>query len=180
LERVGSSKTRRVDVRVLSATNADVAQEIAAGRFREDLLFRLNTIEIHLPGLRERREDLPLLANYFLRQFSQRYRKRLTGFESAAMQALLEYAWPGNVRELEHAVERAVLMAQGELVRSSDLGLRTGREGAARLEEMSLEEVECLLVKKALARYEGNVSHAAEVLGLSRSGLYRRLRKYGL
>jgi DNA-binding NtrC family response regulator len=180
LERVGSSKTRRVDVRVLSATNADVAQEVEAGRFREDLLFRLNTIEIHLPGLRERREDLPLLANYFLRQFSQRYRKRLTGFESAAMQALLEYAWPGNVRELEHAVERAVLMAQGELVRSSDLGLRTGREGAARLEEMSLEEVECLLVKKALARYEGNVSHAAEVLGLSRSGLYRRLRKYGL
>ena len=180
LERVGSSKTRRVDVRVLSATNADVAQEVEAGRFREDLLFRLNTIEIHLPALRERREDLPLLANYFLRQFSQRYRKRLTGFESAAMQALLEYAWPGNVRELEHAVERAVLMAQGELVRSSDLGLRTGREGAARLEEMSLEEVECLLVKKALARYEGNVSHAAEVLGLSRSGLYRRLRKYGL
>ena len=129
LERVGSSKTRRVDVRVLSATNADVAQEVEAGRFREDLLFRLNTIEIHLPALRERREDLPLLANYFLRQFSQRYRKRLTGFESAAMQALLEYAWPGNVRELEHALERAVLMAQGELVRSSDLGLRTGREG---------------------------------------------------
>ena len=120
LERVGSSKTRRVDVRVLSATNADVLQEVEAGRFREDLLFRLNTIEIHLPPLRERREDLPLLANYFLRQFSQRYRKHLTGFESAAMQALLEFAWPGNVRELEHAVERAVLMAQGELIRSSD------------------------------------------------------------
>ena len=156
------------------------AQEVQAGRFREDLLFRLNTIEIHLPALRERREDLPLLANYFLRQFSQRYRKRLTGFESAAMQTLLEYAWPGNVRELEHAVERAVLMAQGELVRSSDLGLRVGREAAGRIDEMSLEDVECLLIKKALARYEGNVSAAADALGLSRSALYRRLKKYGL
>ncbi len=180
LERVGSSKTRRVDVRVLSATNADVSQEVQSGRFREDLLFRLNTIEIHLPPLRERREDLPLLANYFLRQFAQRYRKRLTGFETAAMRALLEYAWPGNVRELEHAVERAVLMAQGELVRSSDLGLRAGREGSGRLEEMSLEEVESLLVKKALSRYEGNVSAAADFLGLSRSALYRRLKKHGL
>jgi DNA-binding NtrC family response regulator len=180
LERVGSSKTRRVDVRVLSATNAEVAQEIQAGRFREDLLFRLNTIEIHLPALRERREDLPVLANYFLRQFSLRYRKRLTGFESAAMQSLLEYAWPGNVRELEHALERAVLMAQGESVRSSDLGLRVGREGAGRVEEMSLEDVESLLVKKALARYKGNVSAAADALGLSRSALYRRLKKHGL
>jgi DNA-binding NtrC family response regulator len=180
LERVGSSKTRRVDVRVLSATNADVAQEVQSGRFREDLLFRLNTIEIHLPPLRARREDLPLLANYFLRQFSQRYRKRLTGFEGAAMHTLLEYAWPGNIRELEHAVERAVLMAQGDLVRSSDLGLRVGREGAGRIEEMSLEDVESLLIKKALARYEGNVSAAADILGVSRSALYRRLKKYGL
>jgi DNA-binding NtrC family response regulator len=180
LERVGSSKTRRVDVRVLSATNAEIAQEVQEGRFREDLLFRLNTIEIHLPPLRERREDLPLLANYFLRVFSERYRKRLTGFDSAAMQTLLEYAWPGNVRELEHAVERAVLMAQEESVRPSDLGLRLGREGAARVEEMSLEEVECLLVKKAMARYQGNVSGAAEALGLTRSALYRRLKKYGL
>jgi DNA-binding NtrC family response regulator len=180
MERVGSSRTRRVDARVLSATNADVAQEVQTGRFREDLLFRLNTIEIHLPALRERREDLPLLSNYFLHQFAQRYRKHLTGFESAAMQSLLEYAWPGNVRELEHAVERAVLMAQGELVRSSDLGLRVGREGVGRVEEMSLEDVESLLVKKALARYKGNVSAAADALGLSRSALYRRLKKYGL
>jgi len=180
LERVGSSKTHCVDVRVLSATNADIAQEVQTRRFREDLLFRLNTIEIHLPPLRERREDLPLLANYFLHQFSQRYRKRLTGIESAAMQALIEYAWPGNVRELEHAVERAVLMAQGDTVRPSDLGLRAGREGAGRVEEMSLEEVESLLVKKAMARYEGNVSAAAGALGLTRSALYRRLKKYGL
>ena len=180
MERVGSSKTRRVDARVLSATNAELNQEVQTGRFREDLLFRLNTIEIHLPPLRERREDMPLLATHFLRQFAQRYRKSFEGFDVAGMQLLLDYPWPGNVRELEHAVERAVLMAQGELVRPSDLGLRSGREGLTRLEEMSLEDVECLLVKKALARYEGNVSQAAETLGLSRSGLYRRLKKYGL
>ena len=180
LERVGSSRTRRVDVRILSATNADITEEVRAGRFREDLLFRLNTIEIRLPPLRERREDLSLLANYFLREFAQRYRKRLANFESGAMQMLLEYPWPGNVRELEHAVERAVLMAQNEAVCSSDLGLRTPRDGAARVEEMSLEDVECLLVKKALARHEGNVSAAAEALGLSRSALYRRLKKHGL
>jgi len=180
MERVGSSKTRRVDVRVLSATNADVTQEVEAGRFREDLLFRLNTIEIHLPALRERREDIPLLANYFLRRYAERYRKPLTAFDPAAIQFLLDYAWPGNVRELEHAVERAVLMAQDDVVRSSDFGLRTEREGASRLEELSLEEVECMLIKKAVARYGGNVSQAASALGLSRSGLYRRLRKYGL
>jgi DNA-binding NtrC family response regulator len=180
LERVGSSRTRRVDVRILSATNADITAEVQAGRFREDLLFRLNTIEIRLPPLRERREDLPLLANYFLRQFAQRYGKRLTTFDHAAMQMLVEYSWPGNVRELEHAVERAVLMAQNEAVCSSDLGLRTARDGTGRVEDMSLEDVECLLIKKALARYEGNVSAAAEALGLSRSALYRRLKKYGL
>ena len=180
MERVGSSKTRRVDVRVLSATNANLNQELQAGRFREDLLFRLNTIEIRLPPLRARREDIPLLANHFLRQYAQRYRKGLTGFDSPAMQSLLDYAWPGNVRELDHAVERAVLMAQDDTVRPSDLGLRLGREGATRLEEMSLEEMECLLIRKALSRFEGNVSQAAEALGLSRSALYRRLKKYGL
>jgi DNA-binding NtrC family response regulator len=180
LERVGSSKTRRVDVRVISATNADLTREVDAGRFREDLLFRLNTIEIKLPPLRERREDVAALAAHFLRAYSERYRKRLTGFEPAAMQALLEHPWPGNVRELDHAIERAVLMAQGDVVRSADLGLRSPREGAARVEDMSLEEVEAFLIKKAMARYDGNISHAAEALGLSRSALYRRLEKYGL
>ncbi len=180
MERVGSSKTRRVDARVLSATNADVTQEVLDGRFREDLLFRLNTIEIHLPPLRERHEDIPLLANFFLRRYAERYRKPLTAFDPAAIQFLLDYAWPGNVRELEHAVERAVLMAQGDVVRPSDFGLRAEREGGSRLEELSLEEVECLLIKKAVSRYGGNVSQAASALGLSRSGLYRRLRKYGL
>jgi DNA-binding NtrC family response regulator len=179
-ERVGSSKTRRVDVRVFSATNADLNAAVAESRFRQDLLFRLNTIEIRLPNLRDRREDIPVLAAHFLRQHAEHYRKPLTAFDEGAVKALLSHAWPGNVRELDHAVERAVLMAQGETIRAADLGLRTGREGPPRLEEMSLEDVEALLIKKALARFNGNVSHAANALGLSRSALYRRLQRYGL
>ena len=128
-ERVGSSKTRRVDVRVFSATNADIAKDVAEGKFRQDLLFRLNTIELRLPALRDRREDIPILAAHFLRQHAEHYRKQLTGFDEAAIKALLAHAWPGNVRELDHAVERAVLMAQGDVVRAVDLGLRAGREG---------------------------------------------------
>jgi DNA-binding NtrC family response regulator len=169
-----------VDVRVFSATNADLHAEIGAGRFRQDLLFRLNTIEIRLPPLRDRREDITPLAVHFLRQHASHYRKHITGFDEGAVKALLAHAWPGNVRELDHSVERAVLMAQTESVRASDLGLRSGREGAPRIEEMSLEDVEALLIKKALARFDGNVSHAANALGLSRSALYRRLQRYGL
>lgn len=179
-ERVGSSRTRRANVRIISATNANLTEEVRASRFREDLLFRLNTVEIHLPPLRDRREDIPLLANHFLRQQAMRYRKHLEGFDEAAMRSLLSCPWPGNIRELDHVVERAVLLAQGDLVRVSDLNLRPARDGAPRLEEMSLEEVERFLVQKALERFAGNVSQAAEFLGLSRSGLYRRLQKHGL
>ena len=180
LERVGSSRTRQVDVRIVSATNADLNAEVAAGRFRADLQFRLNTIEIHLPPLRDRREDIPLLASHFLGRHAQRYRKQLASFDPAAMQALLDHPWPGNIRELDHAIERATLMAQGETVKAADLGLRQSREGAPRLEDMSLEDVEFSLIKKALARFDGNVSHAAKALGLSRSALYRRLQRFGL
>ncbi len=180
MERVGSSKTKRVDVRVISATNAHLEEEVQAGRFRQDLLFRLNTIEIHLPPLRERREDIPLLAAHFLSMHSQRYRKRISGFDHASMQLLLDNPWQGNVRELNHVVERAVLMAQDSQIKPADLALRSMREGSPRLEDMSIEEVEAFLIKKALARYGGNVSHAASALGLSRSALYRRLQRYGL
>src|SRR5205823_5177484 len=134
-----SSKTRRVDVRMISATNADLGAEIAAGHFRQDLMFRLNTIEIHLPPLRDRREDIAALAAHFLDTHGRKYRKRLAGFEPAAMQALLRHGWPGNVRELDHAVERAVLMTHGDLVSPADLGLKAGRDGSPRMEEMSLE-----------------------------------------
>jgi DNA-binding NtrC family response regulator len=180
MERVGSSKTKKVDVRVLSATNARLDEEVEAGRFRQDLLFRLNTIEIHLPALRERREDIPLLASHFLAIHAQRYRKRISGFDHPALQMLLDNPWQGNVRELNHVLERAVLMSQDSQIRPADLALRTSREGSPRLEDMSIEEVEAFLIKKALARYGGNVSHAASALGLSRSALYRRLQRYGL
>jgi DNA-binding NtrC family response regulator len=178
-ERLGSSKSRKADVRLISATNADLDAEVAGGRFRQDLLFRLNTVEIRLPALRERREDIPKLAEHFLRMHAQRYRKRLVGFDAAATKAMTEYHWPGNVRELDHVVERAVLMAQHADIRAVDLGLRTGGEAQSRLEDMSLEEVEAFLIKKAMARY-GNVSNAARALGLSRSALYRRLERYRL
>ena len=178
-ERLGSSRTRKADVRLISATNADLNAEVAAGRFRQDLLFRLNTIEIRLPALRERRDDIPRIAKHFLLQHAQRYRKAMTGFDPAALQALIDHPWPGNVRELDHAVERAVLMAQGNVIHLGDLGLRQTGSGdaSARLEEMSLEDVEGFLIRKAMARY-GNVSHAAKALGLSRSALYRRLERY--
>ena len=176
---MGSSRTYRANVRLIAATNADLSAEVAAGRFREDLLFRLNTIHLHLPPLRERLEDIELLAAHFLKQHTGRYRKMVTGFDEAAVQALREYAWPGNVRELDHAVERAVLMAQGKVIRAPDLGLQTGKK-AARLDDMSLEEVEAFLITKTLARCGGNARRAAEQLGLSRSAFYRRLEKHGI
>jgi DNA-binding NtrC family response regulator len=180
LERVGSSKTRHVDVRVLSATNADLHAEVEAGRFRPDLLFRLNTVEIHLPPLRERREDIAPLAAYFLARYAARYRKQMEGLDPGAIQALLQYPWPGNVRELDHTMERAVLMARGSRIEAADLGLSASRAAAPSLEEMSLESVESILIRKALARTAGNVSQAADALGLSRGALYRRMEKYGI
>jgi DNA-binding NtrC family response regulator len=180
VERVGSSRTRHVDVRVIAATNADLKAEVAGGRFREDLLFRLNTIEIHLPPLRERREDVLPIATLCLRRQAARYRKQLGAFDRAAMEALHAHAWPGNVRELEHAVERAVLLAAGDVVRAGDLALEAPSGPAASLEEMTLEDVEKVLIQKALARYGGNVSQAAKQLGVSRSALYRRLKSHGL
>jgi DNA-binding NtrC family response regulator len=180
-QRVGSSRTQRSDVRVLSATNVDVRHEVAEGQFREDLLYRLNTVEVRLPPLRERREDIPPLANHFLRRQAAQYRKELVGFSPEAMKAMLEYEWPGNIRELEHTVERSVLLAQGDRVQVPDLNLRTHEdEEAPTLDEMPLEDVERLLIQKALRRHDGNVSQAAEALGLSRSALYRRLQRYGL
>jgi len=179
-ERVGSSKTLRANVRIISATNANLVDEVAAGRFRQDLLFRLNTIEIALPPLRDRREDIIPLANNFLRMHSQRYRKELVGFDETARDRLLQHSFPGNVRELDHVIERAVLMARGSHLKAADLGLTTGGGESKGLEEMSLEEVEAFLIKKALARNNGNARKAAEALGLSRSAFYRRLQQYGL
>jgi len=133
-----------------------------------------------VPPLRDRREDIPILARHFLLQHAARYRKTFTGFDDSATRALLEHRWPGNVRELDHAVERSVLMGSGPLLSTSDLSLRVAADGHPSLEEMSLEEVESFLIRKTLARHNGNVSQAAEALGLSRSALYRRLQRYRL
>ena len=178
-ERLGSSQTRSADVRILSATNADLREEIAAGRFRRDLLFRLNTVEIHVPPLRERRADILPLAQHFLEQRALRYRKTFLGFEETARTALLTHPWLGNVRELDHAIEHGVLMGQGGYVRAPDLALQAAAPATQRLEDMTLEDVEKVLIQKALARFP-NVSQAAQALGLSRSALYRRLEKHGL
>jgi DNA-binding NtrC family response regulator len=175
----------------VSATNIDIEREVASGAFRADLLYRLNTVEIRLPPLRERRDDIAPLAGHFLERKAARYAMKIEGFEPDAMRALLDYAWPGNVRELEHTVERAVLMASGPMVATGDLNLVMGAGGAlgpggggdgggTQLERMELDDAERYLIGKALERHGGNVSQAAASLGLSRSALYRRLQRYGL
>jgi len=176
---VGSSRVRHADTRVLAATNADLHGAVKSGAFREDLLYRLNTVEILLPPLRDRREDIPPLASTFLTVQAARYRKPVQRLGNAALKALLEYPWPGNVRELEHCVERGVLMARGSELTPEDLVLRT-RESGARMEDMTLEDAERYLIQRALGRTNGSVSDAARLLGLSRSALYRRLQQYGL
>ncbi len=178
IQRVGSSKVRRVDVRVISATNANLGEAVASGEFREDLLYRLNTVEIHLPPLRERPEDIALLAEHFLAKQSARYDRRIEGFSPAAKAALQAHPWPGNVRELQHAVERSVLMARGSRIEAADMGLRRRDDGSVLMDELTLDEAERLMIEKALERNQGNVSKAAEALGLSRSALYRRLQRH--
>jgi DNA-binding NtrC family response regulator len=180
IERVGSSRTKKIDVRMISATNTDLSAACKAGQFREDLLFRLNTVEIHLPPLRERREDIPALAVHFLSHYASRYRREVGGLDRSALQSLLQYSWPGNIRELEHTLERAVLMCRTDQIQPADLGLGVQRPQTQNLDELSLESVETILIRKALQRFQGNVTQAAEALGLSRGALYRRMEKYGL
>jgi DNA-binding NtrC family response regulator len=185
-EPVGSSKTRRADVRVLAATNADLEKECAAGRFRQDLRYRLNTIEIRMPPLRERAEDISLLAEHFLVRHARRHRRELQGFTDTAMTVLCSYGWPGNVRELSHVVERGVLLARGDSVTGDDLGLARPLPAAARSElagddeDLDIERAEKRLIERALARHEGNAMLAARALGLSRSAFYRRAKTFGL
>lgn len=188
---VGSSRRSRVDVRLVAATNADLVREAREGRFREDLLYRINTVVAQLPPLRERREDIPLLAARALERWTHR-RGRPYRLAPSAQAALLGHRWPGNVRELEHAIERAVLLAHGDVLDADDLGLHPARLTSSSapaapalidpsgLDAMTLEEAERFLIERALARTSGNVSEAAAQLGLSRSALYRRLARFGL
>ncbi len=180
-EPVGSSRTRRADVRIVAATNADLAGLVGQGRFRQDLLFRLNLVELRLPPLRDRREDIPLLAAAALGRAAGRYRREVEGFTADALAALDAYAWPGNVRELQNVIERAVLLADGPRITPRDLRLGpAGPAAPVSLQEMSLEEAERALLRAALRRSGGSVQDAARALGLSRSAMYRRMEKLGL
>ncbi|MBK1877558.1 sigma-54-dependent transcriptional regulator [Pelagicoccus mobilis] len=179
-ERLGSSKTRKADVRIISATNADLEQLVNDGRFRRDLYYRLNTVPIHMPPLRDREQDIVGLAQMFLEKYTKRYRKEITGFSKEALAIIKNNDWPGNVREMDHAVERAVLLSTGDRVEPASLVLSASPNKSQSLDDMSLEEVETYLIKRALRRSDGNVNEAADALGLSRSAFYRRLRKYSL
>jgi len=178
-ERVGSSRTQRANVRIVSATNADLEVMIREGRFREDLLFRINTVEIRMPPLRERREEIMQLASAQLERKAAQYARPVKGFDAGALAALQQYAWPGNVRELNSVIERSLLLASGAEIGAADLRLAVTKAPPS-LEEMSLEDAERALIRSAIRRNGGNVPAAAEVLGLSRSAMYRRLEKLGL
>ncbi|HET7844038.1 MAG TPA: sigma-54 dependent transcriptional regulator, partial [Xanthomonadales bacterium] len=187
LERLGSSRTIKVDVRVISATNADLTADVARGAFRKDLLFRLNTVEIRLPPLRERREDIVPMARRFLASVAKRYRRDGVKLAASAERDLLAYAWPGNVRELSHVIERAVLMSTKDEIAELDFSLAQAPPTAAAagnaatvMEEMTLDQAEEMMVRHAIERSGGNVQKAAELLGLSRAALYRRLEKFGI
>jgi len=186
-ERLGSPRVRQADVRLISATNSDLAAAVAAGAFREDLLFRLNTVHIHLPPLRERVDDILLLAHHFLEQHAVKYGRALPVFDASAVEALHAHRWPGNVRELQHVLERAVLLCRGDAIVAADLGLEAPSRLAnhapgatAGVATLNLEQNERELIRRALDSSAGNVVEAARLLGLSRSGLYRRLQRYGL
>jgi len=189
---VGSSKAVDIDIRLICATNDNLDQAVAEGRFRQDLLYRINTVEIRLPALRERSDDIPLLANYYLKHFAQKYKRSLT-ISDDDMSALCQYAWPGNVRELAHAIERAVILTEGDkLDISSVVGNSTSvstdentqstevLNNVAQYDTFDLDILEQRTVRAALKHHQGNVSHAAKALGLTRGAMYRRLEKYGL
>ena len=179
-ERLGSSRTQSVDVRLVSATNADLGADVAAGRFRKDLLYRLNTLEVRLPALRERAQDILPLARAFLLRSGQRYGRDGLQLAPSAERALMEWHWPGNVRELQHLMERAALLAEHDQVSAAALAFGAPQEPAKGLEGMTLEQAEGWLVKRAMERHDGNLQHAADALGITRQSLYRRLEKHEL
>jgi DNA-binding NtrC family response regulator len=178
-ERVGSSRTLKADVRIISATNSNLRAAVQAGNFREDLFFRLNTVTMELPPLRDRREDIVELASRFVAAQARKYGRKIKGLDPSAEEAILAHTWPGNIRELSHAMERAVLMCRGETIVRHDLSIEPDDSAPASLESMSIEEVEQVLIRKALDRNEGNVSKAAADLGMSRATFYRRLKEQG-
>lgn len=185
ITRVGSNRVIDVDIRLICATNMPLYDMVQKGEFRQDLLYRINTIELRLPSLKERGDDIPLLAEHYLSQYAKKYNKDIYKFSEAAMTRLGKYHWPGNVRELQHAVERAVIMSRDNILQPEDFFFNAAQQpkensGDISLEQYNLEDVERILIRKVLAKHNGNVTHAAQELGLTRSSLYRRLEKYGL
>ncbi len=181
--RVGSNKPRPIDIRLISATNMPLKDMAAEGNFRQDLLYRINTVEIELPPLREREEDIPVLAEHFLNVYSKKYRKKFRKLSSSVIRKLSEYPWPGNVREFQHVFERTVIMSDGPVLNEDDFHLTTHRSSSSEgmeLDTYNLEEIEKTIIEKVLRKYKGNVSKAAADLGLTRTSLYRRLEKHGL
>jgi DNA-binding NtrC family response regulator len=182
ITRVGANKPSKIDVRLICATNNDIHNMIQDELFRQDLLYRINTVEIHLPPLRERISDIPLLAEHFLAIYAKKYRKSIKGISTEAMKKLSQYQWPGNVRELQHSLERAVIMSDSDTIQTEDFLLSNRSEKSAEIEidTYNLEEVEKNIIVKVLKHNQGNVTQAASVLGLTRTSLYRRMEKYGL
>ncbi len=178
--RVGSNKPIPVDIRLVSATNRDLHESVRSGEFREDLLYRLDTIQIEVPALRNRKEDIPLLANFFLARFAKKYNKKGLTFSDKAIAKLENYTWPGNVRELEHAIEKAVILSDGSELQASDFYLRITEDRTAIIESITLEEMEKILIDKALNKYDKNISAIAAELGITRPTLYNKMKKYGL
>lgn len=182
VNRVGAVTSKSIDIRLVCATNQSLKEMVSQGTFRQDLLFRINTIEIQLPPLKERKEDIELLVNHFLKLYSSKYKKQMKGIDKTTLNKLHGYSWPGNVRELQHAVERGVIMAESDILLPGDFLLQEAQDQSeqVQIEDYNLEEVEKMVLRKALRKHEGNISKAAEELGLTRASLYRRLDKYGL
>jgi DNA-binding NtrC family response regulator len=183
VSRVGANKETLIDIRLICATNMPLYEMVKENRFRQDLLYRINTIEIEIPPLRERFEDIPILATHFLKHYAAKYGKSLTKISEAAMTRMHKHPWPGNIRELQHAIERAVILSNTSVLQPEDFNFSTSNQkedGQLSLEQYNLEEVEKLLIRKVLKKYNGNITQAATELGLTRSSLYRRLEKYGL
>jgi two-component system, NtrC family, response regulator HydG len=180
--RVGATRSKAIDVRLICATNNNILQMVSDNQFRQDLLYRVNTVEIHLPPLRERTGDIPLLANHYIKIYTKKYKKNIKGISTAAIKKLNLYPWPGNVRELQHAIERAIIMADANILEPDDfiLSSQPNKVGDFELSTFNLDDVEKQIIVKVLKQYQGNISQAAQELGITRTSLYRRMEKYDL
>ncbi len=180
--RVGATRSKPIDVRLICATNTNIHQLVSENAFRQDLLYRINTVEIHLPPLRDRTGDVPLLANHYTKLYSKKYKKNIKGISTTAIKKLSQYAWPGNVRELQHSIERAIIMSDTNILEDEDFILTSqpGKVSDFELATFNLDEVEKQIIMKVLKKSQGNISHAAQELGITRTSLYRRMEKYAL